>query len=137
MTVAITNELKKILFDAYNGFADKRVRDLDKGNLFIIDDRSERDEDARGQLLLRFCQIFAEVIDRDTVRIKMRGDVPESDLVKKWFAENGAEQTNFGLEFTVRRHQEDRLVELAAAFRAIVSPSLFSSKPSQKCSSPS
>jgi hypothetical protein len=117
-----TNALKQVLFDAYDGFADKRVKNLDKGRLFIIDDRTQGDEDAAGKLFLWFCQIFAEVLDQGSVKITMRGDVPDGPLVARWFAENGAEKSNFGQEFVVRRGDEERLAELAAAFRAIVRP---------------
>jgi hypothetical protein len=122
MAVESTNALKQALFDAYGGFADKRVKNLDKGRLFVIDDRTEGDEDAAGKLFLWFCQIFAEVIDQDTVKITMRGDVPDGPLVAKWFAENEAERSNFGQEMVVRRGEEQRLAELSAAFRAIVRP---------------
>lgn len=77
MAATSTNRLKQVLFDAYGGFADKRVKNLDKDRLFIIDDRPEGDKGARGELYPWFCQIFAEAIDQDTVKIVMRGDVPE------------------------------------------------------------
>lgn len=116
------NALKQILFDAYGGFADKRFKNLDKGRLFIVDDRGPGDGDAAGKLFLWFCQIFAEVTDQDTVQITMRGGVPDGPLVAKWFAKNEAEKTNFGREFSVRRGEQDHLAELAAAFRSIVRP---------------
>lgn len=122
MTVESTNPLKQVLFDAYGGFADKRVNNLEKGRLFIIDDRGPGDEDATGKLFLWFCQTFAEVIDQDAVKVTMRGGVPDGPLVTKWFAENGAENTNFGREFIVRRGDEGGLADLASAFRAIVRP---------------
>lgn len=120
--VATTNELKQKLFDAYNGFADKRVKSLDKERLFIIDDRREADQDAVGKLFLWFCQMFADVVDKHTVKIIMRGDVPDGPLVAKWLAENGAEKSNFGLEIVVHRGEQDRLSDLAVGFRAIVRP---------------
>ena len=121
-TVSTTNELKQKLFDAYNGFADKRVKNLDKESLFIIDDRKKSDEDAAGKLFLWFCQMFAEVVDKDSVKIIMRGDVPDGPLVAKWLAENGAGKSNFGQEIVIRRGEQDRLSTLAAGFRAIVRP---------------
>jgi hypothetical protein len=122
MAVISTNALKQILFDSYDGFADKRIKNLDKGHLFIINDRTTRDEDAQGKLFLWFCQILAEVVDNNTVKITMGGDVPSGPLVEKWFADNGANKGNSGLEFTVQRGEESRLAELAYAFRAIVRP---------------
>lgn len=52
MAVESANALKQVLFDAYGGFADKRFKNLDKGRLFIIDDRGPGDEDAAGKLFL-------------------------------------------------------------------------------------
>jgi hypothetical protein len=69
-------ELKKMLFEAYGGFADKRLKNLERDAAFVIDDRSDGDYDARGQLFLWFCQIFATVEDGDSVEVEFRGGVP-------------------------------------------------------------
>ena len=87
-----------------------------------VDDRTRSDEDAAGKLFLWFCQILAEVIDGDTVKIILRGDIPEGPLVAKWFEQHGATKSNFGLELIVRREAEAELSGLAAGFRAIVQP---------------
>lgn len=60
----MSTALKKHLFDAYKGFSDKRIKNLNKGNTFIIDDRSPKDIDSKGGLysleLLQLVQaIFA------------------------------------------------------------------------------
>lgn len=122
MAVQSTRDLKQILFNAYGGFADKRIKNLDKGTLFIVDDRTPSDDDAAGKLFLWFCQILAEVIDGDTVKVILRGDVPEGPLVAKWFEQHGSAKSNFGLEFVVRRGTEAELGGLVASFRAIVRP---------------
>jgi hypothetical protein len=69
VAVQSTHELKQVLFNAYGGFADKRIKNLERGKLFIVDDRTRSDEDAAGKLFLWFCQVLAEVIDGDTVKI--------------------------------------------------------------------
>ena len=46
MAVRSTRDLKQVLFNAYGGFADKRIKTLDKGALFIVDDRTPSDDDA-------------------------------------------------------------------------------------------
>ena len=33
--------LKRVLFDTYDGFADKRVKKLENATTFIVDDRNE------------------------------------------------------------------------------------------------
>jgi hypothetical protein len=121
MAAQSAKALKQAFLDAYGGFADKRIKNIDKGTLFTIDGRSPRDEDAAGKLFGWFCQISAEVIDKDTVRITMDGDIPNGPLVAKWLAESGAQKTHSGLQFDIRRGGEGRLSELATAFRAIVS----------------
>lgn len=127
-----TRELKQIFFDVYDGFADKRVKNLDNGSRFIVDDRSNRDEDARGQLFSWFCQIFLEVIDQDSIRIIMCGGVPEGPLVEEWFTNNGVEKTDLGFVLIVSRHKERGLSELALAFQAIVRPGAHYSVKSYK-----
>lgn len=120
--VTSMNELKERLFSAFGGFADKRIKDLDKSNLFIVDDRTTADNAADGRLFSWFCEIFAEVVDKDTIKINMRGNVPDGPLVAKWFTENSAKDTNFGREVTLRRGEQQRLTGLAAAIRAIIQP---------------
>jgi hypothetical protein len=122
VAVQSTHELKQVLFNAYGGFADKRIKNLERGKLFIVDDRTRSDEDAAGKLFLWFCQVLAEVIDGDTVKIILRGDIPEGPLVAKWFEQHGATKSNFGLELVVPRRAEAELSALAAGFRAIVRP---------------
>jgi len=122
LPIQSTQDLKQFLYDAYGGFADKRIKNIDKGKLYIIDDRTPSDEDAAGKLFLWFCQIFAEVLDAGTVRVTLRGSVPRSPLVTKWLASNGAEQANGEVQFSIRRGEEEGLGELARVFRAIVRP---------------
>jgi hypothetical protein len=122
VAVQAANELKQALLNAYGSFADKRIKNLDKGKLFIVDDRTSSDEDAAGKLFQRFCQILAEVIDDDNVKIIMTGDVPEGPLVARWFEQHGATKGNFDLEFIVPRGAETELGGLASGFRAMVRP---------------
>jgi len=44
------NTLKKALFEAYGGFADKRIKKLESGSIFVVDDRSDGDRGADGKL---------------------------------------------------------------------------------------
>ena len=57
--------LKQALLDQYGHFADKRIKNNDRGSLFIVDDRGPGDHGADGKLFLWFCVIFAEVIAAD------------------------------------------------------------------------
>ena len=92
MVVEETNDLKQIFFDEYEGFADKRFKNIDSSSLFIIDDRTRKDENAKKQLFGTFCQMLAEIVDRHTVKIILRGEVPTSPDVAKWFEGHGATQ---------------------------------------------
>ena len=94
-------ELKGLLFDAYDGFADKRYKKLEKDASFIVDDRRQGDHDTRGQLFLWFCQMFAYVEDANTVRLSLIGGVPQSDAVSQWYAEHGAEEQSSSINYTV------------------------------------
>lgn len=85
-------EIKNLLFDAYGGFADKRLKNLERDAPFIVDDRNEGDYDARGQLFLWFCQMFATVEDRQGVELELRGGVPHSEAVSEWYTGHGGEE---------------------------------------------
>lgn len=57
-----SHELKKKLFGEYGGFADERIKNLSKSDVFIADDRAERDLDARKRLFYWFCEIHVRVV---------------------------------------------------------------------------
>lgn len=117
-------EIKGLLFDAYGGFADKRYKKLENDAPFIVDDRRRGDYDARGQLFLWFCQIFALVEAPELVRLSLIGGVPQSDAVSQWYAEHGAEEQassfNYTVEIGVTPNNLDDLPDLANRFAAII-----------------
>ncbi len=119
--------LKKVLFDEYGGFADKRIKNLEKGSLFIIDDRSEHDVGANKQLYSYFCMIFAEVQNNESVKVTLRGNIPMSAEVEHWIESSEAfYEYRFAqavLVFSIERGEQLLLGELASAFRNIVAPS--------------
>jgi hypothetical protein len=85
-------EVKRVLFDDYDGFADKRLKKIERDAPFIIDDRQGGDYDARGQLFLWFCAMYAEVEEGDQVRLTLSGGVPQADAISKWFSANGGNE---------------------------------------------
>jgi|HubBroStandDraft_1064217.scaffolds.fasta_scaffold37320_3 hypothetical protein len=116
-------QLKKILYEEYEGFADKRIKHLDRGSMFIVDDRTPGDSGADKKLFLWFCSIFAEVISGSEVKIALRGGVPTGASVNSWIARNKkrlAVQPNGELSFTIKRGQEQKLIELGDAIITIV-----------------
>jgi hypothetical protein len=132
MSADATRALKQVFLEEYGHFADKRIKNLDKGSLFIIDDRGPGDVGADHHLFLWFCLMFAEVADQNTVRIKLGGDVPKGVRVAEWLAENKVEDRRVGFEFDVRRGTQGRLTNLAKAFESIVQPGARYPVPSYK-----
>ena len=80
MAVSTVVALRKILFDAYDGFGDKRLKDLKRDAPFIVDDRGGGDHDAQGKLFLWFCSMSARVEAPDRVRLSLRGGAPKAKL---------------------------------------------------------
>lgn len=122
--------LKRAMLETY-GFADKRIKNIDRGSLFIIDDRSPDDVGADRQLYSWFCQMFVEVTSGDRVLLTLSGDVPNSPRVAHWFGAN-AKATNFGTQVEIARGEHSKLADLAAAISAIVAPGARYHAPSYK-----
>tara|TARA_A100000171_G_scaffold53042_1_gene75757 strand:+ start:10758 stop:11252 length:495 start_codon:yes stop_codon:yes gene_type:complete len=118
--------LKQHLFDAYGGFSDKRIKNLDKGKLFIVDDRRESgDNDARGALFYWFCQMFAEVESANEVQLIMRGGIPHSSAIQAWVEDGNAQfDESIGqLTITVQLgRDEEKLHQLSKLVHDIVKP---------------
>ena len=125
MAVDQTNDLKQIFFDEYEGFANKQVKKIDSGSRFIIDDREPRDMNSKGQPFGWFCHMFADIVDQDTVKITLRGGVPTSANVVKWFEAHGTALTPgttlapSEVKFLVKRGDQAEVATLAAAIWAI------------------
>jgi len=117
--------LKKVLYEEYEGFADKRIKRLERGSLFIVDDRSVGDYGADRKLFAWFCLIFADVVSETAIKVTLYGGVPGGAPVKAWIATNKkllAVTSNAQLTFFIKAGQENKLVELADAVAEIVSP---------------
>lgn len=120
------NELKRILFDAYGGFADKRYKNLDKSSTFIIDDRNESDVGADGSLYSYFCCVFADVKSNQEVVVTLVGNIPIGKRVNSWLKEQDLEIKTLSIQsrlaITVAEGEQSKLKDLAAAIRSIVAP---------------
>jgi hypothetical protein len=120
------SQLKQIFYDAYDGFADKRIKRLDRYNRFIVDDRSNSDVGANSQLLSYFCMIFADVLSESKIEVAMHGNVPSGSNVRKWISSHECEMQsdelhlNDSLSFVVDEGQQNILTELADAIESIV-----------------
>jgi len=120
MAMESTEALRGVLFEAYDGFADKRLKDLTRDAPFIVDDRSRRDEDAQGRLFSWFCQMLVEADAPDHVRLVLRGEVPEGAAVDAWFQAHGARRGRLGLEVDLTPANVADLPNLSSAFASIM-----------------
>lgn len=116
--------IKERLFSEYNGFSDKRIKNLDKGKRFVVDDRSPQDFGVEG-LYSYFCKIFADVLTEDKVQVTLSGNIPTSQSINEWALRYEARKTegiNSHLSFIVEQGNEAVLNELAECIEAIVAP---------------
>lgn len=108
-----TLELKARLFKGFGGFADGRIKDLNKSDLFIADDRQNAARDARGKLFLWYCTVNVRVLDGHHVRVELGNAMPRSDAVTAWWDANKSEGP-YGLEsILVANGEQGKLKELA------------------------
>jgi len=118
--------LRKILYDAYDGFADKRIKDLDKGSTFIVDDRDDSDIGANGKLLSYFCMMFVEVMSNESVTVTLYGNIPVGKNVELWLAQNDCKietpDQQSRLSIDIEQGNQSILDELAKAIDSIVAP---------------
>lgn len=118
--------LKQALLDHYGHFADKRIKNIDRGTRFIVDDRGPGDFGADRQLFLWFCQIWVDVTGPASLQVTMYGGVPKGASVGAWtnkhVARKNEGETSGRLVFDVAPDNQEKLLELAVAFRSIVRP---------------
>jgi hypothetical protein len=117
-------ELKRFLFDAYGGFADKRVTRVERGNTFIIDDRKPEDSTGRGALSKTFCRIFARVVGEDQIVLSLHENAPIDYAVRKLVESRGGRTgEHFGatyLSVTIHATESKYVRQLAQAIEAMV-----------------
>ena len=114
--------LKQALLNEYETFADRRIKNIDRGNLFIADDRGPGDHGADKQLFLWFCTIFVQVTEPNRVKIMLGRAVPRSAAVTAWIKKYAADDAEIGVRFDVTNQDVAKLGELASAMRSIVRP---------------
>jgi hypothetical protein len=119
------HHLKQHLFDEYSGFADKRIKNLDKADTFIVDDRGDTDNASDGSLYSYFCMIFAKVVSPDTVEVQLIGNIPMGPAVSAWIDQHRPELRDgmqASMSFRTSIGEEGKLDDLGAAIRSIVRP---------------
>jgi hypothetical protein len=116
--------LKQALFDEY-GFADKRYKKLSSSDIFAVDGRSSLDVASDGQFFGWFCSVFADTSNEPVIGVRFLKNVPNGPEVQAWIQKYGATHISTPQEtltFTVAPGEQKKLLELAAAFEAIVKP---------------
>lgn len=117
--------LKKHLFEVYNGFSDKRIKNLAKSNLFIVDDRDDSDVSANGSLFSNFCMIFARVVGTESIEVELHGNIPMNSVIRAWIKSDGScYESEFQSHLTIKLPlgEEARLEALAELIEGIVLP---------------
>lgn len=117
--------LKSHLFDVYDGFADKRIKNLNKSDRFIVDDRDDGPAyGADKKLFLWFCAIYFHVQDDGSMNVELTGGVPTSEAIREWADKGNADLQEHPyrtrLLMDLQLGEEDRLRKLADMIAAIV-----------------
>lgn len=129
--------LKQMLLTEYGSFADKRIKDIDKGFRFIVDDRDKHPSfGSGGEPFGWFCQMFADVNGPNALLLTIRGPLPKSDRVQEWIDANEMRSSGNHHEMTLTPENVDNLQGLADALRAIVAKGETYDAPSHKYTCP-
>jgi hypothetical protein len=128
------HQLKRALLDEYGTFADRRIKDIDRGDRFIVDGRTDGDIASDGQVYGWFCSMFLEVKGAEQVALTVV-NLPMSDAVAAWLATN-AEVAGRGIRVLVPRAGQAMLAELRGSVAAITARGQRYDTPSYKYAVP-
>lgn len=102
--------IKEILFNEY-GFSDSKIKDLNKSNTFKVDDQGPHDI---GDV---FCQIFVDVIDATSFRLKLSNNAPINRKITRFINNNNGciNKNNLysNLELTININSIDIIYDLS------------------------
>jgi hypothetical protein len=115
-------EINSALYLAYDGFADKRLKKLDRVAPFQIDDRNPGDISADGSPLMSFCRMSVTPASEDRIDIRL-WNAPVNEKIIGWVKKHGGKVTQGIIEiveFPLERGEQAKLGELAALVRGIV-----------------
>ncbi|MDE2464987.1 MAG: hypothetical protein KGO02_14895 [Alphaproteobacteria bacterium] len=131
MTVDDLRPLKQALLDEYGHFADRRLKNIDKGSRFIIDDRDGGGPSfgADGTPYGWFCEMFADVETAQPLKVTIKGPLPTGDAVIAWMKANGSNfvEDRYSFRdsriFVVTPTDKDKLLSLAKALESLIANS--------------
>ena len=124
--------LKSHLFNRYGSFADKRIKNIDKGKTFIADSRSAGGIASDGSLYGWFCGILVEVPSDEEVRLALFGSKPRSRPVDETILALGGSPESERVELHIKNETLHLLRKLADNIAAIVAPGRRYSVPGYK-----
>jgi len=118
------HSIKQFLFEKYKGFSDKRIKKIESGDTFIVDDRTKSDEGSNGALYPNFCMIFLTIRDSEKLVLQLSGNVPSSHGLSKFIEQNKAIISTGvrNLEIKILKSNYHILDELARLIEDIVAP---------------
>lgn len=104
------NRLKQFLYDKYGGFADKRVKKIERDMSFRLDDSS-------GDVWEHVCPVYARVIDDESIALIFNNNPPNSSWIRGIARDSGGEvsssQVIINVGFTDFALLEDIAVEVS------------------------
>lgn len=123
------NQFKKYLFEKYDGFRDKRVKDIAKDYSFKIDDQAPEDNKEL------FCGIFVRVVKGTTFELHLTNNAPLNSIVKKLIESKGGEvnesvQSSIKVELSCKDYEF--ILKLSNEIKGLVAPDKQYSNPNWK-----
>ncbi len=85
-------ETNSALYNAYDGFADRRLKKLDRVAAFQVDDRNPGDISADGSPLLSFCRMYTTPKSEDRVDLRL-WNAPINQKIWNWVEKRGGKVT--------------------------------------------
>ncbi|WP_343611142.1 hypothetical protein [Novosphingobium sp.] len=127
--------LKQALLEAYETFADKRIKNIDRGQRFIVDLRTSNDIASDGSPYGWFCSMFLDVNDAHNVTLRII-NIPSSPSVADWLEKNARPAGQFAYQATFSKGEEVKLLDLARSVDAITARGRRYDVPSYKYAVP-
>jgi hypothetical protein len=113
------NELyrKNRFFEIFGGFADKRIKNLTRSDIFICD-RKKAPTNARGILLRWYCTIHLRVVSDGLIHIILGSAMPINQAVIDWTNKNSIKSDSSTI-IPITKENIPKLGELATLIESI------------------
>ena len=82
--------LKSAFLAEYGHFADRRIKNIDRASRFLVDDREQGGLASDGQPFGWFCEVIADVLGDDKIRVTLQGQIPQGNAVQVWMTKYNA-----------------------------------------------